>query len=346
MQLERASSFEQPPGDDVFERAFARWRTEVTCRPTIGEYPVYDAHLYRWLLQDTERMRAYADAIGRAAPGQRVIDIGSGATAPLAIACARAGATHVDAIEVIQESAAAARTLVAHLGLGDRITVHCGSASSVSLQEKADLCVSEVIGMIGGAEGAAATLTDAKRLLRPGARMVPHRCLTWFAPATRVETPYVDNDCVAVAEHYTRRIEQAVGYAVPLTRIVTFNFPNGNLLAERRLFERLEFCDDIIDASPDRAHFVIDREGMFDGFVLWIELHVDDRNVVNAWRGSSWAPVFLASERSPVSVGDVIQVDVASFVHGEGENPSYRIYGEIIRAGRHLAPISLTSYYA
>ena len=330
----------------VFDRAFARWRSELTCRPTIGEYPVYDEHLYRWLLQDRERLRCYADAISRAAPGQRVVDVGSGATAPLAIMCARSGAVHVDAFEVMPAAAAAAQSLVGRLGLSDTITVHCGSSTSVPLTQPADLCVSEVIGMIGSAEGAIATLSDAKRLLRSGGRMLPHRCLTWFAPATQATSLYVDEDCLAVADHYTDRIRQVVGYPVPLTRIVTFNFPDANLLAEKQLFERLEFSADKIDAGLDHARFVIARDGMFDGFVLWIELHVDEGNVINAWRGSSWAPVFLATTPCAVVAGDVLEVDIASFVHHEGENPSYRIYGEVIRAGRHLAPISVLSYYA
>jgi protein arginine N-methyltransferase 1 len=346
MRSENDALLAPPLSDDVIERAFARWRTEVTCRPTIGEYLVYDRHLYRWLLEDDERLRCYADAIRRAAPGQRVVDVGSGATAPLAIMCARAGALHVDAIEAIPEAADAARSLVARLGLSDTITVHCGSATSITLSQAADLCVSEVIGMIGSAEGAVATLTDVKRLLRPGGRMLPQHCLTWFAPATQVANPYVDDDCIAVTSHYADKIRRAVGYSVPLTRIVTFNFPDENVLAEKQLFELLDFSADTIDAGPDCARFVIARDGIFDGFVLWIELHVDDRNRIDAWRGSSWAPVFLAATPCSVEAGDIVQVDVASFVHHEGENPSYRIYGEIVRAGIHIAPISINSCYA
>lgn len=336
----------QPVATDVFDRAFTRWRNEITCRPTIGEYPVYDEHLYRWLLEDRQRINSYADAISRAAPGQRVVEIGSGASAPLAIQCAKAGAAHVDAIEVIPESAAAARSLITRLGLDDKITVHCGSSANIRLSEPADLCVSEVVGMIGGAEGAVATLTDARRLLRPDGRMLPQRCLTWFAPAMAVANPYEDSDCRAVADYYIAKIQRAVGYPLPLTRVVTFNFPDSNKLAKKQVFEHFEFASDPIDISPDSARFVIERDGTFDGFVLWIELHVDDVNVISSWRGSSWAPVFLSSQRCAVKLGDVIQVDITSFVHHEGENPSYRIYGEIIRGDRHLAPISLFSYYA
>lgn len=335
-----------PPSRAAFGRAFDSWRTEITCRPTIGEYPVYDDHLYRWLLEDCGRIAAYRGATRRAAPGTRVVDLGTGASAPLAIMCAEAGASHVDAIEVIPASAEAARMHIAKLGLSERIKVHCGASTEIDLGEPADLCVSEVIGMIGSAEGAIGSLFNARRLLKPDGRMLPKRCITWFAPAVAVEAPFQDTDCAAVAEYYMRRIKLCVGGDFALTRTVTFNFPERNLLAARQIFEDLYFDAEEIAGDLGEATFRINKPGQFGGFVLWIELHVDDDHIISSWRGSSWAPVFLSITPIVVMPGDRIDVSVTRFICRAGENPSYGIIGDIVRAGRHVAPVEILSHYA
>ncbi|MBO9378765.1 hypothetical protein GG804_18505 [Sphingomonas histidinilytica] len=335
-----------PPPRAAFDSAFARWRSEITCRPTIGEYPVYDDHLYRWLLEDSGRIAAYRGAIQRAAPRRRVVDLGTGASAPLAIMCAEAGASHVDAIEVMPASAEAARVHIAKLGLSDRITVHCGPSTEIEPAEPADLCVSEVIGMIGSAEGAVGSLLNARRLLKPDGRMLPKRCITWFAPASVVEAPYRNAACTAVADHYAQRIKQSVGRDFTLSRIVTFNFPESHLLAEKHIFEDLRFDTREIAGDAGEVVFDITRSGQLGGFVLWIELHVDEEHVICSWRGSSWAPVFLAMAPVAVQPGDRLNVSLTRFIHRAGENPSYSIIGHVARAGRPVAVVEIVSLYA
>ncbi|AOH85630.1 hypothetical protein AWL63_18485 [Sphingomonas panacis] len=290
-------------------------------------------------------MQAYRRAIEAAAPGRRIVDLGTGADAPLAIMCAKAGASHVDAIEVMPDSAAAARRRIAQLGLDGQIDVHCGSSSTVTLDQPADLCVSEIIGMIAGAEGVTAALKDAKRLLGPGGRMLPSRCITWFAPAEAASPVYVDEDCTAVADHYAERIYRSIGHRFPLTRIVTFNFPEANLLAAKKPFEDLDFNTDSIEQASDSVTFTTMKAGRCEGFVLWIELHVDADNIVSSWQGSSWAPVFLAMPPVMVAPGDSIAVNLSRFVKRPGENPSYEIIGNIYRGGRRTGSVEILSHY-
>lgn len=182
--------------------------------------------------------------------------------------------------------------------------------------------------------------------MKPSGRMIPKKCLTWFAPAIAVSRPYTDPDCRAVASYYENLIHGAVGFKLPFSRTVTFNFPEENLLAGKEIFEDLHFEADPIDRSPGRAEFLVDREGILGGFVLWIELHIDDLAVIDSWRGSSWAPVFLSTSSHRVKLGDTIQVHVTSSSTYEGENPSYRIFGEIKRGQEHIASLALSSPYA
>ena len=101
------------------------------------------------------------------------------------------------AIERLPESCAKARARVSELGLDDRIEVVLGDATTVDLPEPADVCVSEIVGAIGGSEGAALIVNGVRRLLRDGAAMIPRRSTTLFAP---VELPDALLDEMAFAD--------------------------------------------------------------------------------------------------------------------------------------------------
>ena len=152
----------QKPSPEVFERAFRRWRTEILQRPTIGEYPVYDEHLYRWMMDDPVRTAAYRKAIGAAVRGKRVLDLGTGAQAFLAVMCAKAARATMTRGTYPCVSRRSPRIRQA-LGLENIITVHCGTSFDVQVSPPADICVSEIIGMIGSAEGVQSSLRDAVR---------------------------------------------------------------------------------------------------------------------------------------------------------------------------------------
>src|SRR5271170_6846982 len=75
------------------------------------------------MMHDAPRNQAYDAALRRAAPGRRVLDIGTGAGL-LAMMAARAGARHVTTCETVPQIAARARTVIDGNGLADRITLH------------------------------------------------------------------------------------------------------------------------------------------------------------------------------------------------------------------------------
>ena len=89
------------------------------------------------------------------------------------MAAAPAGAKRVYAIEVRPIAEVAARFFQGS-GLGDRITLIRGNSTEISLPERADVLVSEIIGNDPLAEQVLDTATcDAvARLLKPGARLI------------------------------------------------------------------------------------------------------------------------------------------------------------------------------
>jgi hypothetical protein len=101
-----------------------------------------------------------------------VVDIGTG-TGILATSAALAGARHVHAIESSDIADAAEQVFRAN-GVADRVSVVRGRSTSVTLPERGDVLVTEIIGNEPLAERLLETVDDAKkRLLTPAARLIP-----------------------------------------------------------------------------------------------------------------------------------------------------------------------------
>jgi hypothetical protein len=146
----------------------------------------FDFH-YR-MLADRERVEGYRRAIEAAVrPGQHVVEIGTG-TGILAVLAARAGA-RVTAIERYSVLAVA-REVARSSGVADRIQFVRGRADLVRLERPGDLLLSELVGNRILNEGLLeATLDARRRLLRPGAGLIPRRLeiLAALASTTRMD---------------------------------------------------------------------------------------------------------------------------------------------------------------
>ena len=162
----------------------------------------YTEEIYAAMRDDAERTAAYEAAISARARGRVVLDIGTGALALLAVMAARAGATHVYAVEANGEAARRARETVAALGLESTITVLDGYSSEVSLPQKVDLLVHEIIGEAAGYEGVVASVHDARRRhLRadaPPPLSVPARVTSLCAPSELPGGEYFAHDIYEV----------------------------------------------------------------------------------------------------------------------------------------------------
>ncbi|HEX2081437.1 MAG TPA: amino acid adenylation domain-containing protein [Longimicrobium sp.] len=301
--------------------------------PSIGEYGLYDEVMYHAMTHDEARNRSYRAAVERHVRGRTVVDVGTGADAFLARLCVEAGARRVYAIERIEQACAQARALVERLGLADRIVVIHGDAAGVRLPEPVDVCVSELLGMIGSSEGVVPILNDARRFLKPGGMMIPQRCVTRIAAA---ELPRALAERPGFAElpaHYVEELFRRVGHPFDV-RVCIKSFPPERLVSDAGVFEHLDFRGPVPPAAERPVLLRVHRDGVVHGFLLWLNLHTVEDELIDVLRGRyNWLPVFFPvfPEGLPVRAGDEIRLAGGYATPAGGTCPDYRVHGRVVR---------------
>jgi precorrin-6B methylase 2 len=152
--------------------------------PAFGSTGFSRVKLQKQMLNDRLRVSRYLAAIQEVVrPGDVVVEIGTG-TGILATAAAKAGARKVYAIEA-GGVASVARAMFEANGVADRVTLVRGWSNQVSLPERADVLVSEIIGDHPFEEGVLEFTADAvKRMLKPGARLLPSTVRVYGLPVS------------------------------------------------------------------------------------------------------------------------------------------------------------------
>jgi protein arginine N-methyltransferase 1 len=129
-------------------------------------------HYHASLLADEERVDRFREAIAEVVrPGDVVVDIGSG-TGLLAYFACQAGAARVFAIEE-GPVVTLGREIALINRFAGRVEFLNDSSFNIELPERADVLISETLWNFGVGEGLAEVLADARRFLKPDARIVP-----------------------------------------------------------------------------------------------------------------------------------------------------------------------------
>ncbi|MBU0679939.1 MAG: tetratricopeptide repeat protein [Proteobacteria bacterium] len=132
------------------------------------------------MMNDHMRNDAYFEALRAAVtPASHVLEIGTG-SGLLAMMAAKLGARQVTTCEAVPSIAETARAIVADNGFTPPITVLSKLSTKmeigVDMADRADLLVSEILSSEFLGEGVVSSIEDAKRrLLKPGARIIPAR---------------------------------------------------------------------------------------------------------------------------------------------------------------------------
>jgi protein arginine N-methyltransferase 1 len=147
---------------------------------------MYSIADYGAMISDDVRMGAFVRALREAIkPGAVVIDIGTGAGIFALLAC-RFGARRVYAIEP-DDAIQVAREIAAANGYADRIEFIQAMSTQVTLDERADVIISDIGGVLPWFQQHIPSIADARRrLLAPGGALIPQRDVAW---ASVVEMP-------------------------------------------------------------------------------------------------------------------------------------------------------------
>lgn len=246
------------------------------------------------IVRDQLRNDAYEAALRRAiTPGSRVLEIGAG-SGLLAMMAARAGAAHVYTCEMEPAVALAARKVIAHNGLADRVTVlakHSRDVTPDDIGGRADVLVSEIVSNDMVTEDALPALEDVMaRLVKPDAAIIP------AAGEVRVALAFD-------ARLGTRRMGVVSGFdlapfdclAPPFHQI-----PVGSPALSLRGAARRLFGFDFRTGGPwswQQGEVELTADGgPVNGIVQWIALTMDDQvdyeNMPGTGASSCWAAIF------------------------------------------------------
>ncbi|MFB9907698.1 SAM-dependent methyltransferase [Allokutzneria oryzae] len=301
--------------------------------PSVGMYPCYDEMLYDFMTMDEVRNLAYREALRDLAPGRSALDIGTGRDLNWALASLAAGATRVTAVEGMAETYRMALEHAEREGLLGRIDLRHGWSTEISLERRVDLCVSEVIGDIGGAEGAAAILADARRrLTTPEAMFVPHLCVTLAGAACFAD---IFPSGAGFFEDSLDLLTQAFTFLKGPRDVLLGISGIGPeaVLSDHKPVEVLEFNGKLAVEGDTTVALTMTRPGRVDGVLLWIQLWCspDGAPVDSLHERTNWMPAYvpLFDEPHAVERGDVLTLGFRYKPSDDGIHPDYSLNGRL-----------------
>ncbi|CAJ1432527.1 unnamed protein product [Effrenium voratum] len=277
----------------------------VSAGQDLGQTSLED---YAAMRDDAPRTEAYAAAINERLQGRSLVvaDIGTGPFALLALLAARAGARHVYAIERTPSVAQKAQQAVRAAGLEDVITVITGTSQDVTLPERVDLVVSELVGNVATGEGVVDTIRDAKRrFLKRDATdatdatdaMIPARCQTAVAPVA-----YLNHELLAA---------KGPEFLRPFRLFAKSDLA---FLSRPQLLEDFDLSDPDDLRQPATLEFQLDQSGPgFSGFALWPRVVVDARRTVDVLTAPShWCFIvaLMSPKRLPITQKAILHSSV------------------------------------
>lgn len=316
--------------------------------PSVAEFFVYDDLLYRAMYTDVKRNNQYLKAFKRHLKDKIVLEIGPGPEAVLSKLCIEAGAKRVYAVEILESTYNKVKEHVTSLGLDDKITVIHGDIFDVKLPEKVDYCISEIVGSIGGSEGAAKIINKARELVLQPDAIIPTSSVTKIVAISLPEDMY-DNCFSELAAHYVDKIFDQIGYSFDL-RICLKNFPEANIISLPDIFEDLQFTQEMPLEEEHEIRLSVNKQGTFTGFLVWLNLNLDLDETIEIdilESPGSWLPVYFPINIEGIEVfkGDYFKAVITRKLCDNNLNPDYFIKGDLIRNEEPVYSFTYTSYH-
>lgn len=291
----------------------------------------------RRLLADRIRNDAYAEAIRRAVQPKRtrVADLGTG-TGFLAILCERAGARSVWACDLDPGVMKLARQ-TAKDNAATRIRFVPGHSTELAPPEPIDLLVSEVLGHFAGEEHMVESLTDARRWLAPGGRMIPSQVDQVLCPVTGAQ---VQRGIDVFADHHgidlgaARRIALSNGY---VRTVPPADLLEGGKAGQR--IDRMSFPGDEPSRRRGSASWTLPATPVH-GLCLWWDALLWEGVTLSTsplQPATHWEQIYLPLQQTlQAKAGDKLEVELR-FDTRYDAGCSVQWSGKLLRAGKAVA---------
>jgi hypothetical protein len=263
---------------------------------------------HRGLLADELRTNAYREAIARTVKrGDVVLDVGCGSGVLSFFAC-EAGAARVYAIDR-GGMAGVAQFMSRHLGFADRITVLHQESTSVELPERADVLVTETLGVLGLDENILGSVLDARtRLLHPDAAIIPQQLALSIVP---VEIPDAHAQYVAWWSESRYGLDLEPMRLFASSSIIFLNIPSAAHVAPPRPIIDIDLRTATSTLVRGRTRFTALRKCVVHGFkVSFTTVLAAGITMTNIKPGTThWAQGFLPFEY-PIALQRGAEIDV------------------------------------
>ena len=295
----------QTKNDTLQESKFLFASDQPVWWPSVSDYGFYDDFIYQTLSENSVRRSLYLQVFSKYVKNKVVLDVGTGKDALLARLCLECGAKKVYAVELLSHAAEQAKNLIDEMGLSASIKIIEGDIRYLSLPEKIEVCVSQLIGIIGSAEGVIPILNAVRhKHLKPEGVMLPTLAKTYIVgielPSEVVTNPQFSQ----VSGHYVDEIFKKIGRPFNL-RLGLLNFSNDFIISNQTEFEVLNFNEFIEINSKNRVTLNIVKSGCLNAFALWSELFLDEKIILDS-RQVGLPMVFGLDRAYEVNSGDYI----------------------------------------
>jgi type II protein arginine methyltransferase len=226
------------------------------------------------MINDKPRNDAYQAAIARAAPGKRVLDIGTG-TGLLAMMAAKAGAAGVTSCEAVAVIAERARYIIARNGLHNRIAVLARHSTELAvggeIGSRAQVLITETFSSDLLSEGVLATVEHAHaHLLTPDATVIPRAA---GAKAYLIGGAEIESMLFAGSSHGFD-LSPFDDFAPPVLAASVNNVPH-NILSEDFELVSFDLTAHEFPMESKTINVPVTKTGTAAGLVQWICLELD-----------------------------------------------------------------------
>lgn len=327
----------------------AAYRLEEVWLPFSEFIQDWDEGFHQLLINDRVRVAAYRQAIRETVkPGMTVLDLGTG-SGILAQWALEAGASHVYGIEMSAEILDMATERLRAAGFSGRFTPINRLSQDVTLDERVDVLISELIGNLADNESFVPILADAsRRFLKPAGQQIPRSVTSYLVPveAMAAHRDVRDRNWRVLNERYDPQRNKRSGLSEsPFDMYYDAVIPRTGYLSQPKPLRRYRQDWSEPDTYDILREWTVQRNGTLTGFKGyfvarlsdWTLLDISGDDIEGGTASDSWKHAFLPIE-APIEVraGDRVQLTFTRALTGDGPlwgRQSYTWRGEVARDG-------------